>query len=93
MTLQLDDGHVRVARWDFPPGTETGAHVHEFDYVVVPVTNGELTIEMADGSTTPSPIAIGATYARPAGVAHNVVNLSDDHVAFVEIELLDRPQA
>ncbi len=93
MTIQVDDGHVRVARWDFPPGTETGDHVHEFDYVVVPITDGELTIELPDGSTMPSPILVGASYARQAGVAHNVVNLSDAHVAFVEIELLDRPSA
>ena len=87
--MQSDDGVVRVTRWTFPPGTETGAHVHEFDYVVVPVTNGELTIETSDGVMT-SPLTLGESYQRGKGVAHNVANDGPDTVAFVEIELLDR---
>ena len=37
-TTQLDDEHVRVTRWDFNPGAETGWHRHGWLYVVVPVT-------------------------------------------------------
>ncbi|MFT7649731.1 MAG: quercetin dioxygenase-like cupin family protein [Candidatus Poriferisodalaceae bacterium] len=85
---QLDNGVVRVTKWTFAPGTETGSHVHEFDYVVVPVTTGTLTIESAQGAT-PSPIVLGRSYNRSAGVEHNVVNLTDAEVAFVEIELLE----
>lgn len=86
---QLDDGVVRVTKWTFTPGSETGDHVHEYDYVVVPITNGELTIESADGSTKAA-LTIGASYQRGKGVAHNVANDGDATVAFVEIELLDR---
>ena len=86
---QLDDGVVRVTKWTFPPGTETGAHVHQYDYVVVPVTAGELTIE-ADGVTTVVPLVIGQSYQRGKGVAHNVANDGDSLVSFVEVELLDR---
>ena len=85
---QLDDGVVRVTRWTFPPGSETGAHVHQYDYVVVPITNGALTIE-ADGETTVAPLAIGVSYQRGKGVDHNVANDGDVEVAFVEVELLD----
>jgi beta-alanine degradation protein BauB len=86
---QLDDGVVRVTKWTFPPGSETGAHVHQYDYVVVPVTDGELTIE-TDGVTAIAPLAIGVSYQRGKGVAHNVANDGDATVAFVEVELLDR---
>ena len=86
---QLDDGVVRVTKWSFPPGSETGAHVHEYDYVVVPITNGALTIE-ADGVTTSAPLTIGESYQRGKGVAHNVANDGDALVSFVEVELLDR---
>lgn len=92
-TTQLDDGTVRVTRWDFPPGTHTGAHVHQYDYVVVPITGGQLTITGPDGAVTEAPLAIGVSYARQAGVEHDVANLTDGVVAFVEIELLDRPIA
>jgi quercetin dioxygenase-like cupin family protein len=50
-TVQLDNEHVRVTRWDFAPGAETGFHRHGWAYVVVPVTDGELLLEMGDGST------------------------------------------
>ncbi|MEM9564844.1 MAG: cupin domain-containing protein [Actinomycetota bacterium] len=90
-TVQLDDGTVRVTRWDFPPGTHTGEHVHQYDYVVIPLTGGVLTISMPDGEVVEAPLAIGASYARTAGVEHDVANLTDGVVSFVEIELLDRP--
>jgi len=36
-TVQIDDEKVKVTRWDFSPGAETGWHRHEMDYVVVPL--------------------------------------------------------
>jgi len=86
---QIDDGVMRVTKWTFAPGTETGPHRHEFDYVVVPITNGALIIESSEGVTT-APLTIGASYNRGKGVEHNVANDGDETVAFVEIELLDR---
>ncbi len=89
--VQIDDGTVRVTRWDFPPGTNTGRHVHGYDYIVVPLTGGVLTISTPDGDVVEAPLAVGATYARAAGVEHDVANRTDGVVSFVEIELLDRP--
>ena len=50
-TTQLDDEHVRVTRWDFNPGAETGWHRHGWLYVVVPVTDGTLLLELPGGQT------------------------------------------
>jgi beta-alanine degradation protein BauB len=86
-TLQIDDASVRVTRWDFAPGAETGRHTHEMDYVVVPLTAGSLAAEWPDGSKTSSDLAIGASYARPAGVDHNVINENETPFSFIEIEL------
>ena len=37
----IDDERVRVTTWSFEKaGDSTGAHVHEYDYVLVPVTGG-----------------------------------------------------
>ena len=41
-TVQIDNDKVKVTRWDFLPGAETGWHRHEMDYVVVPLTDGTL---------------------------------------------------
>jgi beta-alanine degradation protein BauB len=90
-TVQIDDDHVRVTRWAFAPGAETGWHRHGFLYVVVPVTDGELLLELPDGGTARAPLAAGVAYTRPAGIAHNVVNAGADHLVFVETELKSRP--
>ena len=62
-TLQVDDGKVRVTRWDFSPGAETGWHTHRMDYVVVPLTDGTLSAELHDGSTVENQLTIGSSYA------------------------------
>jgi beta-alanine degradation protein BauB len=86
-TVQIDDEHVRVVRWDFNPGAETGWHRHGFLYVVVPVTDGNLMIELPGGSTTTATLKAGQSYTRPAGVEHNVVNAGPAPLSFVETEV------
>ena len=86
-TIQIDDERVKVTRWNFPPGAETGWHTHEMDYIVVPLTEGTLNAELPDGSTVETELTIGASYARLAGVSHNVININNAPYSFIEIEL------
>jgi beta-alanine degradation protein BauB len=84
----LDDDRIRVTTWTFDePGAATGAHVHEYDYVVVPVTGGTFTVVGADGTTCEMTQAAGSPYRGTAGTAHDVVNASGTRAVFVEIEL------
>jgi quercetin dioxygenase-like cupin family protein len=83
---QLEDERVIVTEWRFPPGAETGFHVHGHDYVVVPLTTGTLRLEEAAG-TRDAALQVGQSYARPAGIAHNVINVNDFEFRFVEVEL------
>lgn len=87
---RLETATVRVTEWRFQPGAETGHHRHGFDYVIVPLTGGTLRLVDAEGEHTAT-LNPGVAYARGAGVEHNVVNAGGDYLAFVEIELLDRP--
>jgi quercetin dioxygenase-like cupin family protein len=85
-TLQIDDDRVIVTRWDFAPGASTGHHVHAHDYVVVPLTSG--TLRLAEpGGVRDVQLQAGVSYARRAGVAHDVINVNDFAFSFVEIEL------
>ena len=84
--VQLENDRVIVTEWRFAPGAETGHHVHAHDYVVVPLTNGALRLVDAAGSRE-ALLEAGASYARSAGVAHNVVNSNSFEFRFVEIEL------
>ena len=85
-TVQVENDRVIVTEWRFPPGGHTGWHRHNHDYVVVPVTTGELHI--FDGKTTvPAPLRAGVSYARQTGVEHDVINPNNFEFVFVEIEL------
>ncbi len=85
-SLQIDNERVKVTQWRFAPGAETGYHRHEMDYVIVPVTSGTLLLETPEGELR-SPLTVGTSYTRKAGVEHNVINDNDHEFVFVEIEL------
>lgn len=87
VTVQTDNDRVRVTRYRFPPNGETGWHTHRHPYVVVPTAGGTLTMIDEHGSRVEAEMTAGAAYYREAGVSHNVVNLTDDVVEFVETEL------
>ena len=86
-STQLETNVVRVTRCDFAPYSETGWHIHDFDYIVIPVISGQLTITNPDGSKMEFDIVQGNSYNRRAGVEHNVQNLTNSDTAFLEIEL------
>ena len=86
-TVEIDDAQVRVTRWDFEAGAETGWHRHGMAYVVVPVTDGTLFVELPGGETLTADLKAGVAYARAAGVEHNVVNAGTAPLSFVETEL------
>ncbi len=90
-TVQIDDDRVRVTEYRFEPGAETGWHTHEMDYVIVPLVSGSLRIQVGAETTTVD-LRNGESYARPAGVKHNVTNTNQFEFAFVEIELKE-PQS
>lgn len=84
-TILLDDEVVRITRWDFEPGADTGHHVHGLGYVVVPMTDLSMLIEDSTGERRIE-IARGAAYRREAGIEHNVVNAGTAPMSFIEIE-------
>ena len=86
-TQLIDNERVRVTEWRFRPGEATGWHRHAFDYVVVPVTTGQLHLKEPDGERTID-IVTGTPYFREEGVEHDVINPSDtDDVIFIEVEM------
>jgi len=85
--VQVDNQEVRVTEWRLAPGSATGHHIHEMDYVIVPVTAGELTIVAPNGERSKSPIGVGKSYFRKAGVEHDVQNETAAEIVFVEVEL------
>ena len=86
-TQLIDDARVRVTRFDFAPGAETGWHRHGFDYVITTLTDCEMLLEEPGGSSRRVTIPAGTAYRRQEGVEHNVVNGGERPMSFVEVEL------
>ena len=86
--VQFSNDRVKVTEWRFAPGAESGHHVHEHDYVVVPLTSGALRLDEGAGTRT-AQLLMGVAYAREKGVAHNVTNANDFEFRFLEVELLE----
>jgi quercetin dioxygenase-like cupin family protein len=86
-TLMVDDAKVRVTRWDFEPGAETGWHRHGMDYVITTLTPCIMLLEEPGGGSRRVDIAAGVAYRRDEGVEHNVINAGAEAMAFIEVEL------
>jgi beta-alanine degradation protein BauB len=86
-TQVIDDARVRVTRFDFVPGAETGWHRHSHDYVITAITDCHMTLEEPGGATRDVLVPAGTAYRRLEGVEHNVINGGPAPMQFIEIEL------
>lgn len=86
-TQLIDDAKVRVTRFDFEPGQETGWHTHGFDYVITTLTDCNMRLEMPDGEVKEVLIPAGTVYRRDEGIEHNVTNGGSAPMSFVEVEI------
>jgi ketosteroid isomerase-like protein/quercetin dioxygenase-like cupin family protein len=82
----IDDDRFKVTEWRFAAGAETGWHVHGHDYVIVPLTDGTLALDVPDGAPFAAALTQGVPYSRREGVHHNVTNAGTAPLAFLEIE-------
>jgi len=83
---QIENDRARVTR---APGAHTGLHRHEYDYVIVPITDGRMRLVEGDHEST-AELTAGVAYFRAAGVEHDVINGGDHDLIFVEIEIVSR---
>lgn len=86
-TQMIDTDRVRVTRFDFAPGAETGWHVHGMDYVITALTDCHMTLEEPGGASRQVLVEAGTSYVRDCGIEHNVINGGDAQMSFTEVEL------
>ena len=84
---QIDNERIRVTEYSFDKGDETGFHTHQWDYVVVPQTSGQLLIVDDRKVETTATLVKGEPYYRRAGVSHNVINNGREKLVFIELEI------
>ena len=85
--VMIDNNKTRVTMWSFEVGDETGQHIHELDYVIVPMLDGDLKIIDHNGFTSISQLKQGICYFREKGVNHNVINNNNFPFSFIEVEI------
>ena len=87
--IQIDNERIRVTEYSFNKNEETGFHVHQWDYVVVPQTNGIILLVDQHNVETSAKLVKGQPYYKEAGVSHNVINNGEEKLVFIEIEIKD----
>ncbi|MBM1634014.1 cupin domain-containing protein [Sulfitobacter mediterraneus] len=88
--VMIENERVKVTEWRFAKrGDNTGWHRHAYDYVVVPLFDGVLEIDLGGGERVTAEMKNGVPYYRELGGEHDVINGNDFECAFVEIELLE----
>ena len=85
--IQIENERIRVTEYSFNKNEETGFHVHQWDYVVIPQTNGQLLLIDDNEVEKVATLTKGEPYYRKAGVAHNVINNSKEKLVFLELEI------
>ncbi len=92
-TVLVENAKVRVSEWRFQSGDATGYHRHAYDYVVVPLHTGSLTMVSDRGERNEAGLRAGEPYYRDAGVEHDVLYEGEGEFAFIEIELMKGEEA
>ena len=90
--IQIDNNLVRVTKYSFMPGQETGMHKHLFDYIVTPITDGKLLLIDKNGNESDYNLTSSQSYFRKAGIEHNVINNGKQDLIFIETELKNLQQ-
>ena len=85
--IQIDNERIRVTEYSFNRNEETGFHIHKWDYVVIPQTNGQLLLIDDNEVETTTTLIKGKPYYRKAGVSHNVINNGKEKIVFIELEI------
>ena len=88
--IQIDNERIRVTEYSFNKGDETGFHIHQWDYVVIPQTSGKLLLIDDHKVETTATLLKGEPYYRKAGISHNVINNGKEKLVFIELEIKGR---
>lgn len=83
-----EDSKFRVTKWTIEPGATIEMHTHEYDYVVVPISNNVMHVTTDAGELLEARMEPGTAYGRSAGSAHMNENRGDTDIVFIEVENL-----
>jgi quercetin dioxygenase-like cupin family protein len=87
--VQLQNETFRVTKWTVKPGETIPMHVHEHEYVVIPMRPTPMQVTTGAGEEFTSEMNVGHSYTRAKGSEHQIYNADDSEtVEFIEVESL-----
>ena len=90
MLEQINNENVKVTKFTLKPDESTGFHTHELDYVIVPITDGELKLIDKQNKEVFAKLIAGEPYFKKKGVEHNVINNGGSIMIFIEVEIKNK---
>ena len=83
-----ENEQFRTTKWTIRPGGTIPMHLHEHDYVVVPLSDNVMHVTTAAGEVIEAAMVPGTAYGRAKGTEHRCDNHGDDDIVFIEVESL-----
>ena len=83
----IENDKTIVTEWSFDVVDSTGHHTHKYNYIVVPMLDGQLKVIDSSNNETISKLTKCVAYYRERGVEHNVFNNNSFPYSFIEVEL------
>lgn len=82
----LDSADAAVRRVELAPGAREVIHTHPYDFVVVPVTNGRMELQLA-GKTETKDYAPGDAFFITRNTPHAVANVGKERFALLGVTI------
>lgn len=86
--ITYENEHFRATKWTISPGGEIPMHRHEYEYVVVPLSDNVMHVTTAEGELIEARMVPGTAYGRPKGSEHKNENRGETDIVFIEVESL-----
>lgn len=87
MSEKINNNIVKVSKFTLKPKGSTGFHLHALDYVIIPITDGNLKLIDKTKQESFATLKAGNPYFRKKGVEHNVINIGTKTITFIEVEI------
>lgn len=86
--IVYENAQFRTTKWTIAPGGTIPMHRHDYEYVVVPLSDNVMHVTTAEGEEIEARMQPGTAYGRPKGVEHRCDNRGDTDIVFIEVESL-----
>lgn len=86
--IVYENEQFRTTKWTISPGGHIPMHRHDYEYVVVPLSDNVMHVITGDADLIEAVMVPGTAYGRPKGSEHRCENRGETDIVFIEVESL-----